>query len=140
MPMLSSMPAKYSSSVQLGSTPRTGVCQVWRWGSTKPRITMRRRPSMIFAFGPAGGLGPPAAPPRRRRAPAAPAPAAAAQRARLDQYGAPCHNDRLKTSNLSLEKLDLATAGDHAELWEKVIRKLRAGVMPPPGVKRPPLA
>jgi hypothetical protein len=51
-----------------------------------------------------------------------------------------CHNDRSKTANLSLEKLDLATAGDHPELWEKVIRKLRAGVMPPPGIRRPPEA
>jgi hypothetical protein len=68
------------------------------------------------------------------------APTAPAQRALLDQYCVTCHNDRLKTSNLSLEKLDLATVGDHTELWEKVIRKLRAGVMPPPGVRRPPLS
>jgi hypothetical protein len=52
----------------------------------------------------------------------------------------PCHNDRLKTANLSLQSLDLATVPDHAELWEKVIRKLRAGVMPPPDVPRPSLA
>ncbi len=64
---------------------------------------------------------------------------ASAQRALLDQYCVTCHNDKLKTANLSLENLDLATAGDHPELWEKVIRKLRAGVMPPPGVRRPPL-
>ena len=52
-----------------------------------------------------------------------------------------CHNDRLKTANLSLEKLDLITrVGDHPELWEKVIRKLRAGVMPPPEVKPRPAA
>jgi mono/diheme cytochrome c family protein len=75
-----------------------------------------------------------------QRAPAAVASTAATQRALLDQYCVTCHNDRLKTSNLSLEKLDLATAGDHAEQWERVIRKLRAGVMPPPGIKRPPLA
>jgi Protein of unknown function (DUF1592)/Protein of unknown function (DUF1588)/Protein of unknown function (DUF1587)/Protein of unknown function (DUF1585)/Protein of unknown function (DUF1595)/Planctomycete cytochrome C len=62
------------------------------------------------------------------------------QRALLDQYCVSCHNDRLKTANLSLEKLDLSTVGDHPELWEKVIRKLRAGVMPPPDVKRPSLA
>src|SRR5262247_712173 len=67
-------------------------------------------------------------------------PTAASQRALLDQYCVTCHNDKLKTANLSLEKLDLTTAGDHAELWEKVIRKLRAGVMPPPDVKRPSLA
>src|SRR6266446_2901081 len=65
---------------------------------------------------------------------------AAAQRALLDQYCVTCHNDKTKRANLTLEKLDLATVGDHAELWEKVVRKLRAGVMPPPGVRRPPLA
>jgi hypothetical protein len=73
--------------------------------------------------------------------PAAGQPAAAArQRALLDQYCVTCHNDKLKTAQLSLEKVDLATAGDHPELWEKVVRKLRAGVMPPPDVRRPPLA
>jgi mono/diheme cytochrome c family protein len=61
-------------------------------------------------------------------------------RATLDQYCVACHNDRLKTSNLSLEHLDLATAGDHPDVWERVVRKLRAGVMPPPDVRRPPLA
>jgi len=71
---------------------------------------------------------------------AAPAPTAAstaAQRALLDQYCVTCHSDKTKRANLTLEKLDLATAGDHPELWEKVIRKLRAGVMPPPGLRRP---
>src|SRR5213593_1843213 len=75
--------------------------------------------------------------------PQGPPPAAAAalqkQRALLDQYCVTCHNDRAKTANLSLAELDLATVGDHPELWEKVVRKLRAGVMPPPDVKRPPL-
>jgi len=78
--------------------------------------------------------------PTAQQGPTASSPAASAQRALLDQYCVTCHNDRLKTSNLSLEKLDLATVGDHAELWERVVRKLRAGVMPPPGVKRPALA
>ena len=62
------------------------------------------------------------------------------QRALLDQYCVTCHNDRTKTANFSLEHQDLATVGDHPEVWEKVVRKLRAGVMPPPDVKRPPLA
>src|SRR5881296_1258453 len=65
---------------------------------------------------------------------------AAAQRALLDQYCVTCHNDRTKRANLTLEKLDLTEVGDHAELWEKVVRKLRAGVMPPPGMRRPALA
>ena len=46
----------------------------------------------------------------------------------------------MKTANLSLQGLDLAAVGQHAELWEKVVRKLRAGVMPPPDVPRPPRA
>ena len=65
---------------------------------------------------------------------------AAAERAVLDQYCVTCHNDKIKTANLSLQNLDLATAGDHPEIWEQVIRKLRAGMMPPPGMPRPPLA
>ena len=69
-----------------------------------------------------------------------PAGDAPRNRALLDQYCVVCHNDRAKTANLSLEHLDLATVGDHPELWEKVVRKLRAGVMPPPDVRRPPLA
>src|SRR5678815_5894297 len=63
----------------------------------------------------------------------------AVQRALLDQYCVTCHNDKTKKANLTLENLDLNNAGDHPELWEKVVRKLRAGLMPPPGVKRPPL-
>src|SRR5258706_1464790 len=75
--------------------------------------------------------------PRLSAAEAAPAVRA---RALLDQYCVTCHNDRLKTSNLSLEKLDLATVGDHPDIWERVVRKLRAGVMPPPDIRRPALA
>jgi mono/diheme cytochrome c family protein len=58
----------------------------------------------------------------------------------FDQYCVGCHNDKIKTSNLSLEKADLSIAGDHPEVWERVIRKMRAGMMPPPGMPRPPLA
>ena len=49
-------------------------------------------------------------------------------------YCETCHNDRLKTGGLSLEGLPLD--GD-AETWEKVVRKVRAGMMPPAGAKRP---
>jgi len=61
-----------------------------------------------------------------------------AQRAVVDKYCVTCHNDRVKTANLSLEGTDLTHVADHAELWEKVIRKMRAGVMPPPDMPRPP--
>jgi len=60
-----------------------------------------------------------------------------AQRAVLDQYCVTCHNQKLKTAGLQLDKLDLAHVGDQAEAWEKVVRKLRAGMMPPSGLPRP---
>lgn len=60
-----------------------------------------------------------------------------AQRAVLDQYCVTCHNQKLKTGGLALDKLDLAHVGDQAETWEKVVRKLRAGMMPPQGLPRP---
>jgi len=58
-------------------------------------------------------------------------------RAVLDQYCVVCHNQRLKTAGLMLDTLDLAKVGDHAEVWEKVVRKLRTGAMPPAGMPRP---
>ena len=61
-------------------------------------------------------------------------------RALLDKYCVTCHNDRLKTANLSLQDVDLTKVAEHADLWEKVVRKLRAGVMPPPDLPRPALA
>jgi cytochrome c553 len=52
-------------------------------------------------------------------------------------YCATCHNDRLNTAGLSLEHLSLDRAGADAETLEKVVRKVRAGLMPPAGAKRP---
>jgi hypothetical protein len=62
---------------------------------------------------------------------------AAAERALLNQYCVTCHNEKLKTGNLELDKLDLAHVADHAEKWELVVRKLRSGMMPPSGMPRP---
>ena len=56
----------------------------------------------------------------------------------VTQYCVTCHNDRLKTGGLVLDPTALADAGAHSDTWEKVVRKLRAGLMPPPGAKRPP--
>jgi mono/diheme cytochrome c family protein len=67
-------------------------------------------------------------------------PDAATQRALLDQYCVTCHNARTKTANLLLDQLDLTRLGDHAEIGEKVVRKLRAGMMPPTGIRRPDAA
>jgi hypothetical protein len=51
-----------------------------------------------------------------------------------------CHNAKLKTANLLLDELDMSRLGDHAEVGEKVVRKLRAGLMPPTGSRRPDAA
>ena len=64
-------------------------------------------------------------------------PAQTAQRAVLDRYCVTCHNQKLKTAGLQLDKMDLAHVGEQAEAWEKVVRKLRAGMMPPQGLPRP---
>ena len=48
-----------------------------------------------------------------------------------------CHNDQLLTGNLSLATFDVENAGERAETAERMIRKLRAGMMPPPGAPRP---
>ena len=71
----------------------------------------------------------------------APAPLpTAAERKLLDQYCVTCHNQRLKTANLTLDKLDPANVAAQPEAWEKVVRKLRAGMMPPSGLPRPAAA
>ena len=68
---------------------------------------------------------------------AADAAAQAPSRALLDQYCVTCHNERLQTANLMLDRIDLEQVGDHAEALEKVVRKLRAGQMPPAGRPQP---
>src|SRR4030095_12321489 len=60
-----------------------------------------------------------------------------AQRQFLDRYCAACHNERLKTADLNLVQADVSKPGAHPELWEKVVRKLRTGVMPPANVAQP---
>src|SRR5947209_3624030 len=67
-------------------------------------------------------------------------PAAAAvppQAALINQYCLTCHSDRLKSGGLALSTLHLDAPAQSAEVAEKVIRKLRGGLMPPPGARRP---
>ena len=79
------------------------------------------------------------APAQTSVAPSAVPAGSAVQRELLDKYCVTCHNDRVKTANLSLQGADLSQVGEHADFWEKVVRKLRAGVMPPPDMPRPSL-
>ena len=66
-----------------------------------------------------------------------PATASPPPRAVFDKYCVTCHNSRIKTAGLALDALDLERVGDQADAWEKVVRKLRTGAMPPVGRPRP---
>ena len=70
-------------------------------------------------------------------------PPVSPQRALLNQYCVGCHNQRARDAGqeaarkLTLDDLDVAKVGEHAEQWEMVVRKLRAGMMPPANARRP---
>src|SRR5262245_27577961 len=59
------------------------------------------------------------------------------QKALINQYCMGCHSDRVKSGGLALSQLNLDSVDQSAEIAEKVIRKLRGGLMPPAGAKRP---
>src|SRR5688572_12258636 len=75
--------------------------------------------------------------PATSHAPASTTMLAAEQNALLKQYCVSCHNDRTKAGTMSLQSFDTADVLEHPELAEKMIRKLRAGMMPPAGARRP---
>jgi hypothetical protein len=55
----------------------------------------------------------------------------------VTQYCISCHNQKLKTANLALDRVDADHPSNAAETWEKVIVKLRSRAMPPVGIRRP---
>ena len=59
------------------------------------------------------------------------------KRALLDQYCVTCHNESLRTAGLTLDTVDPNNVSQNTELWEKVVLKLRSGMMPPPSRPRP---
>jgi hypothetical protein len=72
---------------------------------------------------------------------AAPAPTVSSNEAAfLKQYCITCHNQRMKFAELMLDTMDISRVGPHAETWEKVVKKIRTGMMPPSGAPRPPRA
>src|SRR5262249_7869168 len=78
----------------------------------------------------------------RAQAPNAPTPVSNSvpqlqPRELLNQYCVPCHNQRLLTAGLALDRADVSDVGSSAGLWEKVAAKLRTGEMPPKGRARP---
>jgi mono/diheme cytochrome c family protein len=102
-----------------------------------------------LSLGLAAQSAPPKSTPARPVAPPKPAvshpqasqPAAAdAQPTLVKQYCVGCHNDKAKTGGLTLASFDPSRPDQNAEVAEKMIRKLRLGMMPPPGVRRPDAA
>src|SRR5688572_8446131 len=66
--------------------------------------------------------------------------ARAETQAAIAKYCTTCHNERSRTAGLVLDPTAVARPGEQSETWEKVLRQLRAGTMPPPGAARPPQA
>jgi len=64
-------------------------------------------------------------------------PAQTSHHALLDKYCVTCHNSKTKIAGLTLDTMDLSKVPDSAETWEKVIKKLRTGAMPPLGMPKP---
>ena len=72
-----------------------------------------------------------------RATPLQAAPDVAVQTELIGTYCVRCHNERILTGGLALDTLELDRVGDHVEVWEKVVRKLRARAMPPARIPRP---
>jgi mono/diheme cytochrome c family protein len=73
-----------------------------------------------------------------RAAPQEPAAAPGADtRAVLSRYCFSCHNERTRSGGLALDTYDVARLGQDAAVWERVVRRLRTGTMPPVGMPRP---
>jgi mono/diheme cytochrome c family protein len=105
-----------------------------------PRHTRTGTAASVTAPLPAVPAIRPQAPPQQSASPASqPAEALAADQAIVKQYCVTCHNDRALSGGLSLAGLDVMQVAGHAETWEKVVRKLRTGMMPPAGAPRPEL-
>jgi mono/diheme cytochrome c family protein len=81
--------------------------------------------------------------PAVQSAPATPSAAPAdaqAPLATVKQYCATCHSDRVKSGGVSFEGLSPDAVVQHADVFEKAVRKVRGRVMPPPGAKQPDAA
>src|SRR5690349_8285762 len=101
----------------------------------KRRLTFLIVTYSIFALG-YGARGSAQQPPAAVSQTAAASPAAAHQ-AVLSKYCYVCHNDKVKSGGLALIALDISAPAKNSESWEKVIRKLGNGAMPPAGRPRP---
>ena len=112
------------------------------WSSPKPepKRVMGYMVALSTAVAVSWGASLQSASPRtspQQQSPSAVTSEASPQRALLDRYCVTCHNERLKTANLVLDQAHVEQVAHDAELWEKVVAKLRSGAMPPAGRPRP---
>ena len=101
----------------------------WTWVDAREQTAAQPRPAP-----PA-----PAKPAPAKPVAASPAPTQS-HKATLDRYCVTCHSDRLKTAGLTLESIDTANIAGAPDVWEKVVRKVRVGMMPPQGSPAPDAA
>ena len=120
----------------VGASGRVGSADV----ASVPDAALAPEPQAPTAAPAALATLAPMTPATSRSSAQAPASGAAEQTALVKQYCVTCHSDRAKAGGLSLAAFDAAAAADDAELTEKIIRKLRAGMMPPAGARRPDAA
>ena len=112
------------------------VSLVTVWPTTSAKATALTKSDATHSRYVVSGVG------RTSAAQTAPAQNASAQTASPDpaflkQYCITCHNQQLKTAGLALDALDITRVGADAETWEKAVRKIRTGMMPPGGARRP---
>ena len=132
-----------------GACQLRSACEIWFDMRNRNKIwgTMTRRAALVASAFLAVSFGwavPQASAPQvedtRTRPPGGPVVStamSAADRGIVDTYCVTCHNQRARTAGLALDAPELADLPAHADVWEKVIRKVEAGMMPPAGVPRP---
>jgi mono/diheme cytochrome c family protein len=113
---------------------RTAAFKAFEWGHMKYRVVLL---GGILTYATVTSWGAPQATERPPSPPLSPAKAVSDFRPVIDRYCVTCHNQRLKLGGLALDKLDMANIEADGAIWEKVIRKLRTGVMPPQGLPKP---
>ena len=101
--------------------------------STAPAGPSRPAPQSQAGAASAGPIVPVAP----RAHPVESSPAVVPSKAFVDSYCVTCHNQRLKTAGLAIDSLDVTNVAADSPAWEKVVVKLRAGLMPPAGMPRP---
>jgi hypothetical protein len=102
-------------------------------------VVAREQSRAATGDAPAAQAAPATQTPAARPAPVTPRSSAPVQdhNAVVKQYCVGCHNERSKAGNLVLETFDIAKISDIAPVAEKMVVKLQAGMMPPPGSRRP---